>query len=95
MASKKKTAVEQQRTTQAPADEVTAVKNAAKALVDQVETATEPQVTISTAEQEAAMRKEATSPAAVKAALAAGKKNPIEKYGDPDAEPVTGAARGY
>jgi hypothetical protein len=38
-------------------------------------------VDLATPAEEAAMRKDATSPAARKAALAAGKKDPLEKWG--------------
>jgi membrane protease subunit (stomatin/prohibitin family) len=61
-------------------------KATAKTLVDAVQTADEG-THIASADEEAAMRKAATSPAARKAALEAGKKDPLEKFGDPDAEP--------
>lgn len=75
--------------------DVRAVKNAAKALVDQVETTTERanRGGLATPEQEAAMRKEALSASARKEALAAGKKDPIEKFGDPDIDPDTTSGR--
>jgi membrane protease subunit (stomatin/prohibitin family) len=61
-------------------------KATAKTLVDAVEAADEG-THLANADEEAAMRRAATSPAARKAALEAGKKDPLEKFGDPDAEP--------
>src|SRR5690242_7007097 len=61
-------------------------KAAAKALVDAVQTE-DTHTELATPSDEAKMRKAATSPSAVKAALEAGKKDPIEKWGDPDAKP--------
>lgn len=70
----------------APAARLTGAKATAKTLVDQVEAEGEG-THLASANEEDAMRKAATSPAARKAALDAGKKDPIEKWGDPDAKP--------
>lgn len=48
---------------------------------------------LATPAEEDAAREAATKPAAVKKALADGKKDPIAKFGDPDADPVATAAR--
>lgn len=61
-------------------------KDTAKSLVDQVETADEG-THLASVDEETKMRRAATSPAARKAALEAGKKDPLEKFGDPDAAP--------
>lgn len=61
-------------------------KETAKALIDQVDTAAEG-THLANADEEAAMRRAAIAPAARKAALDAGKKDPLEKYGDPDVAP--------
>jgi hypothetical protein len=61
-------------------------KETAKALIDQVDTAEEG-THLANADEETAMRRAAVSPAARKAALDAGKKDPLEKWGDPDATP--------
>lgn len=50
-------------------------------------------VDLMTPAEEDKMRAAATKPAAVKAALAEGKKDPIEKFGDPDADQVHTAIR--
>jgi hypothetical protein len=68
----------------ADAADLNGAKATAKTLVDQVQ-AEDDGVDLATASEEAKMRKAATSPAARKAALAAGKKDPLEKWGDPDA----------
>lgn len=50
-------------------------------------------VDLMTPAEEDKMREQATKPAAVKKALAEGKKDPIEKFGDPDADQVHTAIR--
>lgn len=82
-------AAKAQRTAGTEARETQRASNAketAKALIDQVETADEG-THLASANEEDAMRKAATSPSVRKAALDAGKKDPIEKWGDPDATP--------
>lgn len=64
----------------------TGAKATAKALVEQVKTE-ETHTHLANQTEEAKMRRAATSPAARKAALDAGKKDPLEKWGDPDAAP--------
>lgn len=99
MATKKttKTTAARKAPAKAPAaktetDAERGAKATAKSLIDQVK---EDQVDVHLANpsEEEAMRREATSPAAVKKALAEGKKNPIEKWGDPDANPDEIGAR--
>lgn len=48
---------------------------------------------LATPGEEDAQRAAATKPAAVKQALKEGKKDPIAKFGDPDADPVETTAR--
>jgi hypothetical protein len=48
---------------------------------------------LATPEEEDKAREAATKPAAVKQALSEGKKDPIAKFGDPDADPVEIAVR--
>lgn len=64
----------------------------AKPSVDRTEPEGE-HVDLMTPAEETKMREQATKPAAVKAALAEGKKDPIAKFGDPDADQADGAAR--
>jgi hypothetical protein len=62
----------------------------AKANSDTTVSRTEPEgahTDLATPNEEAKMRKAATSDAARKAALDAGKKDPLEKWGDPAAAP--------
>lgn len=82
----KKTTKAAPKAATADAAELAPAKATAKVLVDQVAAADEG-VHLATADEEAEMRRAATSPAARKAALDAGKKDPLEKFGDPDAEP--------
>jgi hypothetical protein len=73
----------------------TTVTKASTRLTDSAKAA-EPDGTpapLATPEQETAMREAATKPAAVKEAAKTGKKDPIAKFGDPDADPVEMTAR--
>ena len=48
---------------------------------------------LATPAEDEAQRRAATKPAAVKQAVKEGKKDPIAKFGDPDADPVETAVR--
>lgn len=82
----KKAAAKPAKAAVADGAELEGAKSTAKVLVDQV-AAADDGVHLATADEELAMRREATSPAARKAALEAGKKDPLEKFGDPDVAP--------
>lgn len=74
----------------------TATSNAAKPTLAESAKAAQPQgepTHLATPAEETAQRKEATKPVAVKEAIKDGKKDPIAKFGDPDADPVETAAR--
>jgi len=73
-----------------------AVRTAATEITRAIEAGDDEGTQIASADAEEAMRKEATSPKAVKEAIEAGKKDPIQKWGDPklsDEDAAAGAVR--